>query len=406
MSIQHLHYVLNEIDTTAQVLSIKNTTFFKRSIARLIAMRIDDFIKLGFSTNKQAENKQVIKDELNALQTLYIDHFKLQRDKYGAHFQYLDFSERLQNWSNINADKANFFTEMPIDIYSHFSNVAGYVPYYPAIISSGTTSTINEINDRFDLEQHPNISTDILSLTRPNSGGILNFSMIHTKAGVLKSLEMLLDYEWEMIEGLKGNRDTSMPFIKLFITDLLSYVDNYFTRTDIYSTSLQYEEGFDHYVAINRNDGTKEADEIITRFKSGFKLEDHVSELRRMRNKACGHIDTTLTVAELKTLVDNVDLGKFHDLYLRLKAIFRSVCYSTFYLKQYLFGPFERLHGVEKIAGMEVSSFDGQPFPEMPSQFKSPNDDHLYEEQYRLWLASGSDAVRSYFWNSQTVSIY
>lgn len=399
MSIHHLHYILKEIDTTAQILLIKNSTFFKRSIARLIAMRIDDFIKIGFSTNKQAENKKVIKDELNALQALYTDHFKLQRDKYGAHFQHLDFSERLQNWSSINADRASFFTEMPIDIYSHFSAVAGYVPYSPTTIAPATTSIVKAINNKFDLEQHPNISSDILSLTRPNSGGMLNFSMIHTKAGVLKSLELLIDYEWEMIEGLKCDRDTSTPFIKLFITDLLSYVDNYFTRTDILDTSPQYEEGFDHYVASNIHDGTKEANEIITQFKSNFKLIEHVSELRGVRNKACGHIDTTLTVAELEAIIDSVDLVKFYDFYLRLKAIFKSVCHSTLYLKQYLFDPFERLHGVDKMVGMEVSSFDGQPFPETPSQFKSPNDDHLYEEQYRQWLAARNDAARSYFWN-------
>jgi len=399
MSIQHLHYIIQEIDTTAQVLSIKNSTFFKRSITRLIAMRIDDFIKLSFSTNKQAENKQIIKDELNTLQALYVDHFKLQRDKFGAHFQHLDFGKRLQDWSDINANKASFFTEIPIEIYSHFSSVAGFIPYKQVNITSGTTNKIEVINNIFNFEQHPNIASDILSLTRPNSGGILNFSMIHTKAGVLKSLELLIDYELQMLEELKGDRDTATPFIKLFITDLLSYIDNYFTRTDITNTSPQFEEGFDHYVANSINDGTKAGDEIINEFKTNFKLDDHISELRSIRNKVCGHIDSTLTVAQLQAIVDNFDLIKFQDFYQRLKAIFRSVCHSTIYLKQYLIDPFERLHGVEKMVGVEVSSFDGQPFPDPPSQYKSPNDEKQYEEHYRQWLLTRSDAVRSYFWN-------
>lgn len=399
MSIHHLQYVLKEIDTTSQILSIKNSTFFKRSVARLIAIRIDDFIKLGFSTNKQTENKKIIKDELNALQALYVEHFKLQRDKYGAHFQHLDFGERLQSWSEINANKADFFTEMPISIYNHFSLAAGFMPYTSTTIPPATIAIVENINDQFNLEQHPNISTDILSLTRPNSGGILNFSMIHTKAGVLKSLELLIDYEWSMIENLKGDRDILTPFIKLFIIDLLSYVDNYFTRTDITNSSPQYEEGFDYYVASNINDGTKESNEIITQFKSNFKLEEHVSELRTVRNKVGGHIDTTFTVTELDTMIDSINLVKFRDLYQRLKAIFRSICHSTGYLTQYLIDPFEKLHGVEKMVGMEVTSFEGKPFPETPSRYKSPNDEDQYEEQYKQWIATRNEDARSYFWN-------
>lgn len=67
-------------------------------------------------TNKQTINLKVIKDNLNVLDSIYKEHFKLQRDKYGAHFQHLDFGIRLQNWSEINADKANFFTDIPREI--------------------------------------------------------------------------------------------------------------------------------------------------------------------------------------------------------------------------------------------------------------------------------------------------
>ena len=399
MSIQHLHYAINEIDLAGKLLSIKNSTFFKRSIARLIAIRIDDFIKLGFLTNRQNENKQIIKDELNALQNLYVEHFKFQRDKYGAHFQHLDFGERLSNWSDINADKAIFFTEIPMSIYEHFSKINGYLPCSPTTLKSTTVSLIEGINNEFDLEQTPNLSSDILALTRPNSGGILNFTMIHTKAGTLKSLELLIDYELAMIENLKSDGNVLSPFIKLFITDLLSYVDNFFTRTDIINTSPQYEEGFDYYVASNIDSSNEKSNEIITQFKSNFKLKDHTSELRNIRNKACGHIDTAFTIIQLENFIVNFDLIKFNDFYQRLKSIFRSVCHSTIYLRSYLFDPFERLHGVQKMVGMEVSSFDGQPFPELPSSYISPNDENHYEQQYKEWIINEKDSIRSYFWD-------
>ncbi|PBQ32347.1 hypothetical protein CNR22_11385 [Sphingobacteriaceae bacterium] len=362
-------------------------------------MRIDDFLKLGFSVNKHTLNSKAIKKELNTLQELYNDHFKLQRDKYGAHFQYLDFGKRLEAWSDINADKASFFTKVPIDIYGQFNFVPGFIPYLPATITLGITSKIIDVNEKFNLEQIPSIASDILSLTRPNSGGLLNFSMIHTKAGVLKSLELLIDYEWTMIEQLKNDTDIVAPFIKLFITDLLSYVDNFFTRTDITDTSSQYEAGFDFHITSNIDDGTREADEILAQFKLNFKLNDHISELRYARNKVCGHIDTTFTVSELEEIINGITLTKFHEFYQRLKAIFKSVCHTTDYLTQYLFDPFQKLQGVEKMVALEISSFDGEPFPETPSSYKSPNDINLYEEQYRQWIETKSDSARSHFWN-------
>ncbi|OJW77422.1 MAG: hypothetical protein BGO69_18780 [Bacteroidetes bacterium 46-16] len=223
--------------------------------------------------------------------------------------------------------------------------------------------------------------------------------MIHTKAGVLKSLELLIDYELAQIDALKDDSETRRPFIKLFITDLLSYGDNYFTRADIMNTAPQYEEGFDYYVRENVNDGTEEAHKILEEFKKHFTVSKHIAELRMVRNKACGHIDASYTVSQLKAMVDTIDLSKFRSFYLRLKAILRSICHSTIYLTQYLIDPFEPLHGVEKMVALEVSSFDGKPFPETPRRYRSPNDDNKYERNYRLWLDSADDAARSYFWN-------
>jgi hypothetical protein len=397
MSVEHLYYSLKEIDTVAQFLKIKNSTFFKRSISRLIAIRVDDFIKLGFAANKQTVNLQVIRDELNALQELYKDHFKLQRDKYSAHFQHLDFASRLQNWSAINLDTASFFTEMPKEIFANFGGAAGYVQYTPLSIEPTTQALIESLNERLDVEAYPNFSNDILSLTRPNSGGILNFSPIHTKAGVLKSLELLLDYEWQMIDILAAEVELRRPFVKFFVTDLVSYVDNFFTRTDIPNTAPQYEEGFDFYLASN--DGCEEGDKLVTDFKAHFRLNDHIDALRVIRNKACGHIDTSLTSQQLDALIDSVDLKRFHDFYTRLKDVFKSVCYSTIYLRHYLFNPYERIPGVEKMVALEVMSFDGQPFPDAPSRYKSPDDTDEYEIEYQKWIKSHDDDAQNYFWD-------
>ncbi|MGJ1435690.1 hypothetical protein [Sphingobacterium siyangense] len=398
MSLEHLHYTLKEIDTVSQLLLIENATFFKRSLTRLIAMRTDDFIKLGFIANKQTVRSQSIKDDLNALKSLYEDYFKKQRDKYGAHVQHLDFGDRLKFWSEIDADKASFFTELPRQIFSGFHAAATYISYTPGTIDRESAELIKAVNKQFNLELFPSISTDILALTRPNTGGMINLTLIHTKAGVLKSLELLIDYEIAQIEALKTKVETKRLFLKLFITDLVSYLDNYFTRTDIAADAAQYEEGFDYCIRQSIDEGTANARIILTQFVTNVNLTQHINELRNIRNRACGHIDPDLAIDDLDQLINEFDVQKFKGFYLRLKDVFRSICHSVVYLKQYLIDPLEPIHGIVAMTSLEVTSFDGQPFEQIPGRSRSINDEAEYEEQFKLWTANGSEAARSYFW--------
>jgi hypothetical protein len=59
--LNHLKYCLKEILVIKKLLEIENSNFFKRSLARFVALRTDDFIKLAFATNKATINQQSIK---------------------------------------------------------------------------------------------------------------------------------------------------------------------------------------------------------------------------------------------------------------------------------------------------------------------------------------------------------
>jgi hypothetical protein len=395
MSIQHLTYCSQEIINASKFLEITNSGFYKRAVARLIAIRTDDFIKIGFKVNRAELNNQRIRDDLNALQDLYVNYFKLQRDKYGAHFQDLDLAVRLETWSNIDLTRADFFTSVPVAIYQLFNTVAGYSNLSTTDLSI-VTDDIAELNERYNFEKYPNIASDILSLTRPNSGGIIHFSGLQTKAGVLKSIELLIDYELELFKTYKHDPNLREVFAKLFIADLISYADNFITRSDIPTTAVQYEYALDHFIDPVM---MKAHLKIMDAFKANYKFEIIRDELRLIRNKVAGHIDISLPVSDIQNLLQNFNLERFEAFYNQIKNTFQKMCYTDMLLRTFAFSPYEKLHGVSKMVGFGIKTFDGSP-EEVPAViFLDPNDEKEYENQLSLWINDNNGDSRSYFWD-------
>lgn len=396
MSIKHLHYTLREIDTIYNFLAIENTTFYQRVVSRLIAMRTDDFITIGFKVNKRGCKDKQIKNRLNELQEFYHEFFKTQRDKYGAHFQFLDFKDRLDTWSEINRDKANFFRNGPASIYSLYGTVPDFIPFIENTPSVIEINSIKAINQKFNFEQTPNFSSDILSLTRPNSVGLIPMHPLQDKCATLNAIELLVDYEIEILDTIGVDSDYKEPLLKLFIVDLVSYVDNFYTRTDIPTGAKQEEDGLDTYLTIDKD--LEKGLSIAIELKSNFKLHEHVTELRVIRNKACGHIDQSIKVDDLKKLLSDFDFEKFKKFYFRLKQTLKSIYASSFSLKHFLMGPNDKLRGVIRTSHMPNEAFDGQGYNIEDVAFESVDNLHLYEQHFQRWMDSYHDDSRDYFY--------
>jgi len=201
--IEYLKYCIKEIFIVRSLLEITNSSFFKRNLTRIIPIRTDDFIKFAFSINKATFNSRSVKDQIKELQELYRNHLKIQRDKLGAHFQDLDFSTRLDLWGQLNIDTLNLFFPKYITIYNEFHSLDHYVELelLSPGISNETQKKIITLNEELDLEKYPTIGTDILSLTRYNTGGIIPCSTSQSKLGKLKSLEFLLHYNFTLFKA-------------------------------------------------------------------------------------------------------------------------------------------------------------------------------------------------------------
>lgn len=395
----HLKYCLKEIIAVKKILEIENSNFFKRSLARFVALRTDDFIKLAFSINKATINQQLIKDDLNALQDLYKTHFKTQRDKFGAHFQELDFASRLEFWSQIDYDKSSFFSSMPIDIYDKFNSLSDYetAEILFGEISDELREKIKQLNFELDIEKYPNFSSDILSLTRYNSGGLIPCSNLQVKAGVLKSLEIIIDYSIELYKVCVVNEFISDIIKKIIITDVVSYCDNFITRTDLAAGAKQEEDGLDKIL-----DGTQftTAKKIINDFLSSYKFEEILNKIRNIRNASCGHIHSSTSITSLKTDLDSLSFEKIESFYSQLKKTFKKICIEELVFRTFCLEPKDRIYGVQKLVGMPVKPFDEYSVPE--TEFDPLDVDDINNYKFYFTLLDNKERheeARQYFWD-------
>ncbi|MBL7921140.1 MAG: hypothetical protein JNJ40_12555 [Bacteroidia bacterium] len=396
--IELVKHCIKEIIIVSELLKIKNSSFYKRSLARFISVRIDDFIKLGFKLNKDSINLQIIKDDLNALQKFYEEFLKLQRDKYGAHVQDLDFSQRIEVWLNIDLQKTTFFTEQPISIYKLFDSLPGYEP--PEQLFSGISNELErliiDVNHSLDLESAPRMAMDIFSLTRYNSSGVLFCHPMQDKAGVLKGLELLITYEYELLKVIDVNLSLSNVIKKMLILDVISYCDNLFTRTDIQPGALQEMDGLDKFIVEEEHPA---AYELLMSFKASYLLVDNAATLRTVRNKVCGHITPQSQVQDLEVTLESVTNKWISEFYSQLKNVFTQICGRELTFKMFLIEP-NKMQGVGGFTYKPSKAFSDDTVPVTEFIHPDINSNDEIEKHYKQLInMENPDEVRHFFWD-------
>ena len=397
----HFKYCVKEILMIKNLIEVENSDFYKRSLARFISIRTDDFIKVSFALNKRTLKSVSIKNDLNALQNYYKEYYKTQRDKFGAHFQDLDFAKRLEVWNQIDIEKTTFFTSSILDIYKGFHELPGYESIADIKIPPKLKKHIAELNSELDIEKYPNFSADILSLTRYNSGGLLHFSKVQNKAAVIKSIEIILNYEIELYR-LLYRTELGVVVKKLVITDIVSYCDNLFTRTELAASAKQEENGFDFYA---KEANFHKADAIITEFRENFKLSENLDKLRRIRNMSCGHIDTSVAIDIIAYELDTLSLDDIVDFYLQLKKTFKKICREEFYLNTFLIEP-EKVYGGAQFVGFPTEPYDPASVPNVTVENPDLNSLDEYERYFKLLFNETTyEEARHFFWGAFAGSI-
>ncbi|RMA90900.1 hypothetical protein [Priestia megaterium] len=397
--IDKVTFALKEMLLTRNLLEIECSGFYHRALARKIIIRLPDFITFCRRLNNetfQGAVKEHIRGELNALHSLYEQYLMEIRHSYGGHFKEQDFADRIAVWSEIDLVKVEFFTDEALKIYSSFKDIPGYINFsnIAHLLDVTDEVRIQELFKSQLLEKQPMFSSDILSHTRFNSGGIIPMNELQDRIATMHSLTIVLDFEFELLEEIT-EWDLVRLIKSLILVDIVSFLDNFITRC-LPERASQEMDGLDKIVIRYNLESPKF---IFSRIKRFTRVVERVEQIRKVRNKVGAHIDSSDPLTTSLLRLDRTTNDEARSLYEYMKTLFQNI-YNSDRTLQVISLPPTLLHGV-----IEVGNQPLQPFKEGQISHTKFSPMEYSEENFRkVWdnylnSVNMGQAVR-FFWDA------
>lgn len=387
-----IHFCVTQIIRIKKLIETIESDFFARVISRKVIVRIDDFIDITRRYNNSSVTngilKRNLKTKLNELNTEFETRLRLQRHKFSAHVQDLEFGLRVDSWANISYDNIIYFHDKIIETYELLENQPDYITINTNdfILSQKEKNDIQALVKDKDIESSPMISTDILAITRFNSGAMIPGHPIQDKVLTLNSIVIILDFEIELYKCIE-NIDYKYLLQTLIINDIISFIDNIITPDYIDDTGL---------------DELLEDRVILDKFLGTFNL-DTLIDIRTIRNKLGAHVDRTDTFEDLIRLLENHDFKNTLSIYKNFLNIFYKICNDTFYLKGLTLPP-TKMQGVLEVSNKPEKTFFENVQVDTTFIKKDINDVELYKEYLnKLFIGISNDKyedIRHYFYDA------
>jgi hypothetical protein len=398
-----LKYCTKEIIILDQLLRLKSCGFYKRALSRFVMIRLDAFITLARQANNQIDineksRRKRIKGSLNALEELYKEFLYKQRNSFGGHFKVMDFGTRIDIWSEIEYYKIDFFIKSIIEIYNMFKNEVWYEDFTSILHIIGSTigKDVESISSVMDLENRPRIANDVLALTRPNTVAALSGHPLHERAGILKSLELIINYELRILK-IDNNSLIRNLFKELLILDLINYSDALFTR-NVAADAKQAMDGLDLIIENKylENKSFEKAYTILVNFKENYKYKEKIQSLRDVRNKICGHIDITADLNDILDMLNKCTQDDLENTYTKFSSLFKSICSNELIFRQYLMNN-SVLHDVISVEHQTQRPFDNNGVPTSFNVNVDYSSIEYYDKYYEEYISQGTEESLQYF---------
>lgn len=387
-----IHFCVTQIIRIKNIIETIKSDFFARVISRKVMVRIDDFIDIARRYNNTNVTdgilKRNLKTKLNELNTEFENRLRLQRHKFSAHIQDLEFGLRIDSWAKISNDNIIFFHDKILEIYELLIAQPEYISINKndLILSSKEIRKIQAVVKDKDIESSPMISTDILALTRFNSGAMIPGHPIQDKVLTLNSIVIILDFELELYNCFE-NEDYKYLLQTLIINDIISFVDNIITPDYIDNKGL--DELLD-----NR--------EILDKFLTTFNL-NILTNIRTIRNKLGAHIDRNDSFDDIMLLLKNHDFNNTISIYKNFLNIFYKICNNTFYLKGLALPP-TKMQGVLEVSQKPDKTFFDNIEVDTEFSKKDIHDINLYKDYLnKLFIGVQNDEyedIRYFFYDA------
>lgn len=378
-----MRYALQSMKIAEAILQLKIGSFFKRAIARLILMRIPDFITFarGFNNDLKGVRSPLeykkVKGELNALFQLYVEYMSNLRHEFAGHFKDADFFERIEDWGQIQEDSLLFFIQ-------HADEIAAQLdPFHQTSITLDPheAALIQGVSVKHDLENSPRLGNDILALTRFNTGGMIHLGDLQTKPAMINSLRIILDYESALLKVLT-QRELISAVKTLVVVDVINFSDILFTRP-IQAGAVQEMDGMDTIVSKY---GIQKAIDLFEEAKLKTRMLQRIDQIRHVRNIICAHIDGPLPMADLYNRLDGLSTNEIIGLYEHMCQLFEKICKSDnrLSISQLPNTPLRRVLG---FSHQPSTAYDRQSVP--PTEFDFPDYDEPTMNAYWGKLLAG-----------------
>lgn len=399
-----IYYCISQIKTTQNLLNIINSDFFARVISRLVIIRVYDFITLTRQYNNSfvidSILKRELKNKLNLLSDTFEDKLKIQRHKLSAHFQDLEFANRVNSWSNITKNEIDIFYIKILEIYNLLENQNDYQEILESNYELSQQDIINIQNvvSEKDIESTPHFSNDILSITRTNTGAVIPCHPIQDKILSLNSIHLMIDFEILLYKNLEA--EVYKQLIKtILINDIVSFIDNLITRTDsqyigldnIIDLQIHPWNKFTYTIDKPNNfylikqskydfkpdNQIEVAQNILNTFLLSFKLNSIV-QIRNLRNKLGSHIDTNDSIEDIVILLNDLNTKYLIKVYSNFYHLFLKICNSVRYLQMLIMPP-TKMNGISAMSPQPEKMFFDNTNVQTEFDREDINDAGLYE---------------------------
>ena len=368
--LEKLRLCITEMQCCKVILS--NTTQVDEWCAHLLAIyitiRMDDFTKIAGKYIPKADDKrEYFTDLLNK----YNDGYRSVRDKLGAHFQRPDenkpitepdITKRLEIYCTLEYEQIIGLVDLAQTLFEIICDDEGQKADTEQLSTTDTITIIDHCGKVY-MDDVAHLGVDAFAIGGKNTGIMMTCSKAQGKAQLIKSLQLMTQTARGFYLLPLEASSIKRMFKRLYVCTLVNYYDNLVTR-NIDESADQYDIGFDKMIG---NLATKyQSNEMLLKFYEDFhqqyKLTPKVEKLRTTRDKACGHLDLTMTADDIDKMLDGTTEEAIENIYAATDNFWEYLLKQVFLLKMLSIPARSKLYGTNFV-GIERPNhfYKGEP---------------------------------------------
>lgn len=351
--VEKLRLCITEMQYCKVILS--NTTQVDEWCAHLLAIyitiRMDDFTKIAGKYIPKADDKrEYFTDLLNK----YNDGYRSVRDKLGAHFQRPDenkpitepdITKRLEIYCTLEYEQIIVLVDLAQTLFEIICGDEG-VSADTEQLSTTDTMTIIDHCGKVYMDDVAHLGVDAFAIGGKNTGIMMTCSKAQGKAQLIKSLQLMTQTARDFYQLPLEASSVKRMFKRLYVCTLVNYYDNLVTR-NIDESADQYDIGFDKMIG---DLATKyQPKEMLLKFFEDFhqqyNMTPKVKKLRDVRDKACGHLDLTMTADDIDKMLDGTTEDSIEEIYAATDNFWEYLLKQVFLLKMLAIPARSKLYG-------------------------------------------------------------